>query len=86
MDRLTVETFEEFSSSDYGETTTYFVHTDHYVLISIPVWNWSFMWNFEAYSDEELKAACTKALTGPMFFEGAKEITERFYQYLLRGK
>ena len=35
MERLMVETFEEFSNSGYGEISTYFVHTDHYVLISI---------------------------------------------------
>ncbi len=74
MERLTVETFEEFSNSGYGEVTTCFAHTDHYVLISIPVWNWSFMWDFTAYSDDKLKVAST-ALTGPMFFEGAEEVT-----------
>ena len=85
MNRLTVETLTKFTSGSYGDVSAYFVHTDHYVLISIPTWNWSFMWDFEGFDDEQLKEKCIKALSVPMFSEDAAEATERIHQYLLTG-
>lgn len=82
--KLEVRTFEEFNK--YGSVSIYFTHTENYTLMSIPAWNWSFMWDFSGYTDDQLKEECIKALSVPMFDQDAEKATERIVKYLLWNK
>lgn len=98
MEVLTIKTFEELSMSRYGEVITFFVHKDNYVLIIIPQWDWSFMWDFERYTDNELREACAETLLDLRIKNHrariynmrserhAHNITDRFHWYLTRGE
>ncbi|MED4037042.1 hypothetical protein [Niallia taxi] len=79
---LEIKAFNEFRNNG---CIAYFMNTEHYSLISIPNWNWSYMWDFNK-DDITAKEECIKALSEPMFLDDAIEITERFFQYLLRRK
>ena len=61
----------------------YFLHTEHYTLISIPAWNWSFLWNLIGTDDREVKEECIKVLSVPMSLGDAEALTDRIYSYLL---
>lgn len=78
--KVEVKTFEEFGNSG---CMVYFLHTEHYTLISIPEWNWSFLWNLIGTDDRIVKKECIKALSVPMFSRDAEALTERIYSYLL---
>jgi len=79
---------KEFDKVGIVETQTikvYFSHTEDFSLISIPEWNWSYLWNIETDDREAIKE-CTKALNVPMFEEKAEELANRFYRYLVKRK
>lgn len=68
----------------YREDAIYFVHTDHYVLISMPNLNWSFIWYLKWFDDEQIRAQCLESLSGKMFFDDAEKVREFIYQHLSR--
>jgi hypothetical protein len=79
---IEVKTFKEVGNNG---VLVYFTKTENYALISIPAWNWCYLWDY-SISDEQLKQGCIEALSDPMFREEAEQLTERFYQYLLWNK
>lgn len=79
---IEVKTFKEVGNNG---VLVYFSKTENYVIISIPAWNWCYLWDY-SLSDEQLKQGCIKALSDPLFPENAEQLTERFYEYLLENK
>jgi hypothetical protein len=82
FEKIAVEKFDNVGLLNTTQLSVYFSHTEDYTLISIPEWNWCYLWEVSK-NDEVAKQECIKALSVPMFEEPAEELTERFYQYLL---
>lgn len=76
--KLEAKTFKEFGNSG---CIVYFTHTEHYTLIAIPEWNWSFMWDLNLNDEEQIKN-CIKALSVPMFESEAEALAARIYNCL----
>jgi hypothetical protein len=81
-EKITVKKFDNVGLFGTTQLSVYFSHTENYTLISVPDWNWCYLWEMNK-NDEVSKEECIKALSGPVFEEPAKELTERFCQHLL---
>lgn len=79
---LEIKAFKEFHNNG---CIAYFMNTEHYSLISIPNWNWSYMWDFNK-DDTIAKEGYIKVLSEPMFLDDAIEITERFFPIPFKKK
>lgn len=84
MERIEVRQFEALK--DMLNPNVYLSHTDIFTLISIPDWNWSFLWRI-TNNDEEVKLIFISALISHAshYFdnESAEKFAEEVYQYLL---
>lgn len=69
----------------YGEVKLYFTNTEDFTLISVPDWNFSFLWELKD-DDNDNKNNLIKALSVPMFESDATELANIIFQYLWNGK
>lgn len=77
---------KHFDLNGYGALRLFFSHTEDLILISIPEWNWSFLWNLSdndtIEDDKRHKDELIKALSIPMFSKEAKDLTNKIENYL----
>ena len=62
----------------------YFSHTEAYTLISVPAWNWCYLWTISD-NDQKDKQQFTEALKGILDDSTAIQITDKVYQFLMTG-
>lgn len=74
----------------YGKVEIYFSNTENFSLISIPNWNFSFLWELKdddtKLTDIENKNKLIKALSVPMFERDATKLSDVISQYLWNCK
>lgn len=65
----------------------YFVHTAACILISVPSWNWSFLWEFSKDNElarQELQEAVELKVSTEA--EGAEQLSHVIYDYVMTEK
>lgn len=62
----------------------YFSHTETYTLISVPAWNWCYLWTISD-NDQKDKQQFKEALKSILGDPASEQMTNRVYQYLMTG-
>lgn len=81
MERIEIKCFDALKER-YGDPEVYLSHTDTFTLVSIPEWNWSFLWNV-SLDDSKAKEQLVKSLLDPMFEDAAEAFVNELYNYLM---
>ncbi|WP_100012307.1 YueH family protein [Lentibacillus sediminis] len=82
--QLNIKNYEVLKKH-FGNVDVYYTDMEDQILVSIPVWNFSYLWNM-IKNDNEAKQECLKALSLPMLEEHAIELSNHIYHYIQWGQ